>query len=250
MATTLWYRYHSYENWGLVLLETCIRLLSTVPVVPIATLLREVNERLTVGLDGHLAKLITNYSPLELITLFSGDSGYSITSLLENLISDKTISGSNVLRSVIIPTLSIILENFPNQIIATKNIYRLISSILGQNTSNDTLPATLMRLQRDSSRSATFFSRKTLPDVGRCITLILLQQEYWKESEETAILEMSASLLKELCACASFKKVVAQEPDSLAEAMLDKNCNAGIVESSRGCVLAGLLACLKNGSSG
>lgn len=252
-ATTLWYRYHAFENWGVVIVDAAVQLLSSLSVAAVTMLLRELNERLALGVDGHLGRWISTMTASEIATLFSGELGVPLAELLAGLAADGTISGSNVLRSVVLPVLTALVQTTARrQLAAWTPISSLLTAILGEGVSSEVTPTNLVVLLRTSSRRATFFTRQTLPDVGRCLVLLLVQRALWAKTDEVEMVKQATTLLVLLSSSSPFRKVVAQEPQALAAAMLESPfaTTANAQESYRPMILAGLLFCLNNGASG
>ena len=251
VATTLWYRYHSYENWGIVIFEASIQLLVIIPVPVIANLLRELHERLPAGLDGMLEKWMGSVSESNLVDLAGGGLSGLLVELISTLASEGHITGSILLGSFVVPAITAILNSSSDRTTALRSTLDLVAALLGSTGTEGATSTTLFAKHRSSSRRATLFTLPNLPIVGQLIALLHVTQSLTPSLPPDS-LEVITKFFKSICGSSAFRGIVAKEPERLASSMLESRFAKGVVEKStyRSQILVGLLSCLKNGKTG
>ncbi|KAI5475649.1 Mediator complex, subunit Med12 [Pseudohyphozyma bogoriensis] len=269
LATTLWYRYHGFDNWGQLVFEGVIRLLPQVPIPTISAFLREINERLPAGLEPCVTRWMSGMSPTSLSATLGGPLAPIIAQLLGELVLEGTVSPSGAVTSIILPAWHVLLTNIttppppfnPGMVMEDKTphlrgletISSIFGSLIGCDPTRDPSqsPAEILLRQRAESRRASLYTPTVLPDLGRCIAMLAIQQELYTSRADYEKSHVSSTLSLHVCGDPSFKMAIARDPQSLASAMLDSPSisNLPTARSFRPKLLAALLLILKDGST-
>lgn len=263
LATTLWYRYHSYENWGGMALDGSVQLLSSLSTGIISSLLQGISERLPAGLEPQLSKWISGLTSTAIITTFGGPTSTSVRTLLLDLVNEGTITSTALVDSVVLPIWKLLLcdsINTKGTFIPTVTHSRaldLIASIFSSLVGSDLVefsptPSNLLNRQRSISRRISLHTYALLPNLGRCLAYLVITQELWAVKGEFEKVVDSTKLLSYVGNLAVFQMTVARDPQMLASAILESPTSLGTSSSNslyRPKLLAALLLILKDGSS-
>lgn len=125
-------------------------------------------------------------------------------------------------------------------------------------------PVALLRRQRASSRRVALYTNAALPDLGRCLSLLVLQQEVQLGASAGLVGEGGAQLAEKAHATAAlvlhveslsaFQLAVVRDPQVLAAAMLDclllLALPVNAAATYRPKLLAALLLAMKDSSTG
>lgn len=270
----MWYRYHAYDNWGQFVFEGAVQLLSNVLPSIVCAFLREINERLPKGVEPCATRWFATMTPASASATFGGPSAAGLAIVCTDLVSEGTISAASVVAALLPVWKTILIDAaapplLPSNLVVptvdkTLQLRALetITSVFSTLICGDepppypsvTTPSYLLRRQRAESRRMSLYTPPALPDIGRCLALLALQQELWLArgniDDDKALL--AGTLILRVSAGPSFKMAVARNPQSLATAMLDSPFIVGIPSApfNRPKVLAALLLALKDGSTG
>ncbi|KAM0749703.1 hypothetical protein T439DRAFT_381275 [Meredithblackwellia eburnea MCA 4105] len=276
LATTLWYRYNSFDNWGQVVLEGALHLLPHVLPNVISAFLREIHERLPQGIEPHLARWMTHMSPHSASATFGGPSGASLVAVCAELVSEGTLRSATVVThllpvwrtllvdatappvlptAVVVPTVDKTL-----QLRAVETLTTIFSNLVGVDVSSSTdvsptsttlTPSALLQQQRAHSRRSSLFTTSSLPNIGRCIALLAIQQELWVARGSSDKATTTGHLILTVSSGDLFKMAVARDPQALASSMLESQFISTIpsAPANRPKILAALLLALKDGST-
>lgn len=265
ITTTLWYRYHSYENWGVVVFDTCVQLLATVPAPTIALLLRGISERLPGGLEVEIGRSFASMAPRAITALFSGPFAGELETLFVTLVLDGTVSGAVLLDTVILVAWRAALVGATTSDVtdpATLRAIECVSTLFARVIGADDIipvssslvhsPAQLLERQRLASRRRSLYTHTTVLSLGRCISMLVLSQEVWTSNSQPEKAHATSRTLSRFASSMSFQVSVAKDPQGLASAVLDGPFVEGIpaMPAARLKLLAALLLTLKDGSTG
>ncbi|ORY57990.1 hypothetical protein BCR35DRAFT_309518 [Leucosporidium creatinivorum] len=276
LGTTLWYRYHSYDNWGIIAFDSAVQLLSAVSPNTIAVFLREINERLPTGLESQIGKWVKGLQVGVLVGTFGSKLGERLASLLGELVTEGVLSASGAVTGVLLPAWKSLLVEAtsttaaadtsestdtpmfdPTLLQALETIASVFGSLLGDPTTHSSsstttlTPTLLITHQRSSSRRMSLYTHSSLADIGRCLALLVIQLELWTTSGHLERAHKTSALIQQVNACPSFQMAVARDPQTLATAMLDSEFVTSIpaITVYRPKLLAALLLTLKDGNT-
>lgn len=278
LGTTLWYRYHSYDSWGVVAFDSCVQLLTNVSPSTIASFLREINERLPMGLEMQIAKWIAAQQPQTLVSTFGGPLGPNLATLFGALVTGGVLSACGAVTKIIPPAWRTLLVEAtspapsavatpaadspsafdPTLLRALETVSTVFGSLVGSDdlaagsTHLSNSPSSLIARQRASSRRMSLYTHASLADIGRCISLLVVQLELWTSAGQTERAKHTSTLIQHVNSCPPFQMAVARDPQTLATAMLDSPFITTIpaIAPFRPKLLAALLLTLKDGSTG
>lgn len=270
LATTLWYRYHSSENWGQVVFDNSIWMLSQVPVPTILCLLREINERLPTGLEPCIGRWMTGMSQSRICSTFGGPLAPALALLFGDLVLRHTLSAIGAVTVIILPSWSALLASATTpvatlsspvpsddksvQLRGLETIAAIFGTLVGCDPSRDpsNSPSELLLRQGAESRRTSLYVPSGMPDVGRCISMLAIQQELWTARADYEKAHVASTLILHVSSGSSFKMSVARDPQAFASAMLDSPCVTVIPAAPAMLpkLLAALLLILKDGRTG
>lgn len=263
LATTLWYRYHSYENWGGMALDGSVQLLSSISPGIISILLRGISERLPAGLEPQLSKWIAGLTTATIVSTFGGVTSSSVITLLLDLVNEGTITSAALVDSVVLPIWKLLLSDSINtkgtfvpsttHSRALDSIASIFSSLVGSDSVELSLTAlTLLNRQKSTSRRMCLHTYSSLPNLGRCLAYLVITQELWAVKGEFEKVVEATKLLSQVGNSSVFQMTVARDPQMLGTAILESPSTLGTSSSNslyRPKLLAALLLILKDGSS-
>lgn len=252
------------------MLEAAVQLLPHVSAPVVAAFLREINERLPNGIEPHVSRWITTMTTASASAIFGGPSAVAIGVICADLVNDGTISSSRAVADllpawrtllvdatappILLPAPAITASDKSAQLRGIETITTIFSKLIAGEPSaaSPASPAALLQRQRTDSRRMRLYTPGSLPDIGRCIALLAIQQELWLTRGNVDKAHAAGTLVLQVSSGSAFKMAVARDPQALATSMLDSPFITGIPAApfNRPKVLAALLLALKDGSTG
>lgn len=267
LATTLWYRHHAFENWGVIIIDSAVRLLSHAPVRVITSFLRAINERLPAGLECDVGRWISSMPLAGLAATFGGALAPCVEALFGELGLDGTVTAAGVVSGVVLPAwkallvaatavpisseLGVSTQVDPTLLRALEAISTIFGNLVVGETNDAVSPADLLLRQRSTSRRMSLYTPFSLPDVGRSIAMLVIQQELWTATDNFDKVQETTQLLLHISSWPAFHMAVARDPQTFATSMIDYPLTGlPATPSYRPKLLAALLLTLKDGSTG
>ncbi|KDE04123.1 hypothetical protein MVLG_05415 [Microbotryum lychnidis-dioicae p1A1 Lamole] len=280
LGTTLWYRYHAFENWAVIAIESGVQLLAGVSASTIVRFLREINERLPTGLEAQIGKWIAQMPSYSMIATFGAHLSSGVAILLLELVTGGILSPSALITLVILPVWRTLLNaaSSPtspvshasvqapsldaNLLQALDTITHIFGSLItrfshafGGPASTEDLsntPAALLQRQRGDSRCASLFTQASLAELGKCVASLAVQQDFWTTLGQHERAQTTGMLLVHLNSWPAFQTAVVRDPQVFASAVLDTAAVGAAplaTNSHRPKLLAALLLTLKDSST-
>jgi hypothetical protein len=296
IVSNLYYRYHTHSNWGPLIVIATFKVIVEIGEEKGVGFLRAVGERLGEGLEGVLNGLFFDSSTEgDLMSgtkdMWVGRQGGCIRRVLATLVAAGVVDGAKVVKFIIVPgfiaalhrhsllTTSTVISSAPDSMNSTggdglnsiaQNLAGLLSDLLG----NDE-PPSLAQSQRLMSRRVGLFKFQPMPEMGRCLALIVRLQE--RAASSYAAIdggtdgagakndelsgkkeEMDLSILfSKICRAKEFKMIVKRDPGLLSNAMLDEQLFIDLIRGEGSAMqekhvrmrtLSGLLFALRDGN--
>lgn len=267
LASTLWYRHHAFDNWGVIIIDSAVLLLSQAPVNVVTSFLRAVKERLPAGLEHDIRRWISTKSAAGLAATFGGALVPSVEALFSELVLDGTITATGVVSGVVLPAwrallvaatavpissdLGVSTQVDPGLLRALEAISNIFSHLVVGETSVTLSATDLLLCQRSASRRMSLYTPSSLPDVGRAIAMLVIQQELWTATDHIDKVQETTQLLVQISSWPAFQMAVARDPETFATSVIDHPLAIlPVTPSYRPKLLAALLLILKDGSTG
>lgn len=253
------------------MLDSSIRIVPEVSMVDISSFLRQINERLPEGLEAEFVKWVPHMKPEVIVSTFGGKGSFYVQEILIDLVTDGTVSGACLISNVVLPSWTTLLHLAvpllssppspldPVLFIALETITAIFRRLVlpGDGSMHLTMEtmvsiSSLVENNRALSRSATIYTRINLPDLGRCLARLIIQQELWDATGDSSKAAESGRLFASVSQSAPYQRVVTRDPQVLATAMLEDEF---ILQEKMRCYRAKLLAAFlttlkKDGSAG
>ncbi|SCV69709.1 BQ2448_1103 [Microbotryum intermedium] len=280
LGTTLWYRYHAFENWAVIAIESGVQLLAGVSASTIVRFLREINERLPTGLEAQIGKWVAQMPSYSMIATFGAHLSSGVASLLLELVTGGILSPLALITLVILPVwktlfvaaslptspasptpiqtssldatllqaLDTITHIFGSLI--TRSSHAAAGLALNEDLSNT--PAALLHRQRGDSRCANLFTQASLGELGKCVASLAVQQDFWTNLGQHDRAQATGMLLMHLNSWPAFQAAVVRDPQVFASAVLDSAPVVAVplaTSAHRPKLLAALLLTLKDSST-
>ena len=283
LASTLFGRYghSSSDSWITLVIDSGIQLLSQLPTInPIVSLLKELDERLSEGLESTLIRWMRAKNPQHLVSILGGTQGSQLVGLLSELVIEGVLSLPLLVsegflpiwRSILVLVLAEAAQIGPEPLPLDMSLSRALSVLTGalarafdvspitspDESSEDcpfpkavTLPV-LFRQQRKSFRLGGLFTTSAVPAVSSLLSLLVLQQEVFHAAGSTQEAQNASSLFLQIVNLEQFQSVVIKVPQLIRIGMLESDFVKSLpsFETFKPKLLAGLLVALKDGGEG
>lgn len=233
--------------------------------------LTEMSERLPTGLDAVVAKWVSSLPTPNVVATFGGQLGSKIGGLFVGLVTEGVMTAPETVTSVLIPVWKVLLSQLTPLLLSSPSLSlppeatlvralettsTIFSHLVGEHEARSpdlsTSPLAFLSRQRASSRRAALYTQAVLPDIGRSLSLLVLQQEVLLAVGQIDKARETGAVVIHVNNLPAFQMAVARDPQALAVAMLDSAVVSAIpgISTYRPKLLAALLIALKDSSTG